>query len=286
MASDSTLHEQIGSADSAAKLSGSTWLATKPIASMKFGAVVRDVGLNLFLKSREYNSPLWTIGTELYGSFLVFFVVFVVRRLTWRWLVYAGLLAWLRSDDRLPFLLGVILADLHRSTDWFRGWSAKAWVLFPAFAFALLLGSFPLGLDPVHQRQWIPGGSLLVRGGAWNLLLGALVLVAIPMGSPAVDRLLGNWVGRYLGRISYALYATHEIVILTLCSALYVRWRPGLGAVWAGLAAAAVGFPVMILLAEIVTRAVDQPSLKIADWVATRFLGSLRDRTHSPKASI
>lgn len=270
----------------AARLSGSEWLATKPSGAMELGAIVRGVGLNLFIKSREYNSPLWTIGTELYGSFLVFFLLLVLRKLSWRWIAYAAVLVWLRSDDRLPFVAGLILADLHRSTRWFREWCSRLWILIPSILLVVILGAFPLGLDEIHRKAWIPGGAALARAGIWNHLAGAVLLVAIVLGSPFVDRVLSGGLGRYLGRISYALYATHEVVILTLCSALYLRWYPALGGSIAGCMAALAGVPLLLLLAELGTRAVDQPSLRLADWVAGRFLHSWQNGDQPSKASI
>lgn len=270
----------------AAKLSGSEWLATKPFGAMDLGAIVRGVGLNLFIKAREYNSPLWTIGTELYGSFLVFFLLLVLRKLSWRWIAYAAVLAWLRSDDRLPFVAGLILADLHRSTTWFREWCSRLWILVPSILLVGILGAFPLGLDEIHRKAWIPGGAALARVGIGNHLAGAILLVAIVLGNPLVDRLLGGGLGRYLGRISYALYATHEVVILTACSALYLRWHPSMGGGTAGCMAALAGIPLFLLLAELGTRAVDRPSLRLADWVAGRFLRSWQNGDQPSKASI
>jgi len=274
------------SSSPAAKLSGSEWLAIKPAGTMELGAIIRGVGLNLFLRSRDYNSPLWTIGTELYGSFLVFFLLLVLRKLSWRWIAYAAVLAWLRSDDRLPFVAGLILADLHRSTSWFRGWCSRVWVLVPSVFIVGVLGSFPLGLDALHQKAWVPGGAAMARVGDWNHLAGAVLAVAVVLGSPSADRILGGFLGRYLGRISYALYATHEVVILTVCSALYARWHPGFGAGTAGLLAALAGVPLLLVLAELGTRAVDRPSLLLADWVAAKFLRAWRSDDQSSKASI
>ncbi len=270
----------------AAKLSGSEWLATKPFGSMELGAIARGIGLNLFIKSREYNSPLWTIGTELYGSFLVFFLLLVLRKLSWRWIAYAAVVAWLRSDERLPFVAGLILADLHRSTSWFREWCSRLWILVPSVLVVGILGAFPLGLDDAHRNAWIPGGVALARFGSWNHFAGAILLVAIVLGNPLVDRILSCGPGRYLGRISYALYATHEVVILTFCSALYLRWHPSVGGGIAGCLAALGGVPLLLLLAELGTRAVDRPSLRLADWVAGRFLRSWQHADQPSKASI
>lgn len=197
-----------------------------------------------------------------------------------------AVLAWLRSDDRLPFVAGLILADLHRSTPWFREWCSRVWILIPSILLVGILGAFPLGLDDLHRKAWIPGGAALARAGLWNHLAGAVLLVAIVLGSPLVNGFLSSGLGRYLGRISYALYATHEVVILTLCSALYLRWHPALGGSVAGCLAALAGVPLLLLLAELGTRAVDRPSLRLADWVARTFLRSWQGVDQPSKASI
>ena len=158
-------------------------------------------------------------------------------------------------------------------------------LLLPALLLIGILGAYPLGLDEAHRKAWIPGGAGFVRAGIWNHLAGAVVLVAVVLGNPSVDRILSGGVGRYLGRISYALYATHEVVILTVCSGLYLRWHPSLGGSTAGLLAALAGIPILLLLAELGTRAVDRPSLRLADWVAGMFLRSWQDAGQPSRAS-
>lgn len=106
---------------------------------------------------------------------------------------------------------------------------------------------------------------------------------------------------QYLGRISYALYLVHGPILWTLGDRIYtaVGWHGAeqlknlagwvdraplpkagpLGLEVAFLLPQVVLLPVTIWVAEIVTRLVDEPSVRFAQWLYRRTLPGVPDRT-------
>ncbi|KAI0130034.1 acyltransferase [Xylariales sp. AK1849] len=171
----------------------------------------------------------------------------------------------------------------------------------------LLVVSFYLGGVPSHdldvgllrkQRGWYYLSLLKPQAFfdyKWFYLLWAAVLLVAAV--PRIKWLKAFFETRfcqYLGRISYALYLVHGPVIWTLGDRLYtaVGWHEAAQRIhlnhWANklelpktgplglevsfLAPHIVLLPVTIWLAEIVTRAVDEPSVRFSQWLYSRML--------------
>lgn len=262
----------------AAEVTGSaTWLALQGGWPASPLTVAKVVGFNLFSQGQQFNSALWTIGLELVGSYFVYLVLFVSRRSTWRWGIYAALALCLRGELLLAFLVGLVLADAYTHFPGFRQWSRRPWILWPALALALVMGSYPEGLVRMQQS---PGGwyrlwpHLGVGEDGW-LFAGASLLIATCVGNPAVLTALDCRPGRFLGRISFALYATHIPVLCSLGAWVLLRLhREGMSYAVAAGSAAAVSILASVLLALVVTRWVDLPSVQFAGWVGRRFKAS------------
>lgn len=263
----------------AAEVTGSaTWLALQGGWSASPVTVAKIVGFNLFSHGQQFNSALWTIGLELVGSYFVYLVLFVARRSAWRWGIYAALALCLRGELLLAFLAGLVLADAYIHFPGFRRWSQPAWILWPALALALILGSYPEGIVQMGQK---PGGwyrlwpHLELGKDGW-LFLGASLLIATCVGNPATLGALDCRAGRFLGRISFALYATHIPVLCSLGAWVLLRLhREGVSYAVAAGSAAAVSVVASVLLALVATRWVDLPSVQFAGWVGKRFAATL-----------
>lgn len=267
----------------ATEVSGSaTWLARQGGWPASPLTVAKIVGFNLFTQGQQFNSALWTIGLELVGSYFVYLVLFVSRRSSWRWGIYAVSALSLRGELLLAFLAGLMLADAYTHLPGFRQWSRRPWILWPALALALVMGSYPEGLVLLEQK---PGGwyglwpRLSLGGDGW-LFLGASLLIATCVGNPAALAALDCRPGRFLGRISFSLYATHIPVLCSLGAWVLLRLHgSGMSYAVAAGSAAVVSLVASVLLALLVTRWVDLPSVQFAGWVGRKFKASLQPPT-------
>jgi peptidoglycan/LPS O-acetylase OafA/YrhL len=109
------------------------------------------------------------------------------------------------------------------------------------------------------------------------LFLGAGLLIATCVGNPAALGALDGRAGRFLGRISFALYATHIPVLCSLGAWVLLRLnREGMSYAVAAGSAAMVSMVASVLLALVVTRWVDLPSVRFAGRVGRKFKASLK----------
>jgi peptidoglycan/LPS O-acetylase OafA/YrhL len=157
-------------------------------------------------------------------------------------------------------------------------------VAWPALALAVFLGSYPEGAKVFGQTPagWYRALPYLELGKDGWLFAGAVLLIATCVGSPAVLRALDSRPGRLLGRISFALYATHIPVLCSLGAWVLLRLnREGMSYAVAAGSAAAVSVVASVLLALVVTRWVDLPSVQFAGWVGRKFKASLRSPAES-----
>lgn len=263
----------------ASNYSGSNWLAQLWQLQPNLWAAFYHGTIGVFLQGRSnYNTVLWTMKTELVGSFLVFGVLLLVGRLRYRWLAYGLLAVLLVKTYYICFVAGVALADLHQH---YRGqlaqWLRRGWWM-PLLALSLYLGSSPVGTQRGTPFEALTG--LMPHGmyvSTITHIVGAIGLVAAIACAPPVQRLLTRRPILYLGEISFSLYLTHLLVLGSLGSWLFVQLVPAIGYLPAfGL----MIIPVAVFIwgvAHVFNRLVDQPTIRLSNRIP-RWLGLQKDR--------
>ncbi|KAL2022520.1 hypothetical protein VTK56DRAFT_5127 [Thermocarpiscus australiensis] len=202
------------------------------------------------------------------------------------------------------FTAGMLLSDLEQlaAKDELPAFFAqfrpyKTLIFYHLLAFAMYLGGCPAHRPDVEELRRNPGWYWLsylkpraVSDAKWFYLFWAAVfLVASIPHVPRLRRFFETRFCQYLGRISFALYLVHGPVLCTLGDRLYaaVGWPreariqnlPGwynifrlpksgpMGLEMAFLVPHLVLLPVTLYLAEVVTRAFDEPSVRFPQWL-------------------
>ena len=199
--------------NAAARLTGSDWLAAfaNPGLSMdlvpSFSHAARN-SLLVFLWPgySEYNSNLWTMVYEFYGSVLVFALVaacsLLLRQRLPGAIAFHLLLALfcvaLHQMYFLPFVIGSLIAFLH----------CKRPRLFqpPSWAIVMMMTTMIEG----YSIDYGPA-----------LILASTAAMTLLLCVPSLEWRLGGPVGLFLGRLSFPLYLVHVLVILSITSAAY-----------------------------------------------------------------
>ncbi|MBU6153344.1 MAG: acyltransferase family protein [Bdellovibrionales bacterium] len=201
-----------------------------------------------FKSSTSYNPSLWTIGYELISSYLLFFAIAILRNGTKSLIGFALIaLACGTWKGILPFFLGAALTRLPLHTP-------PRWLLplltLPAFALSDLSGK----------------SADYVRG------ICAAVLMYVLLNSPRVRAYLAQGVPDFLGKISYALYAIHFLILVSFTS-----W---LGCIWSSHetnSGIAINFlmttALLISVSYFLYRWVDHPGIQFSKWFAKKALG-------------
>ena len=158
----------------------------------------------------SYNAVLWTMPLEMFGSLLVFTILYIFGLATIRLIIYIVTLAVLVVDNShlVTFILGMMLADAYRFA-WLqriRHAGSGLWigVGFAITGFLLATGS----------------AGLITAPYAMSLVAACFVLAVV--SSRHLAGLFESPVSRFLGRISFPLYLIHLVFLCSASSWVYL----------------------------------------------------------------
>lgn len=200
---------------------GSYFVHTPDIVSAIYtGAIGIFASPNLW----QYNPPSWTMYYEFIGSMITFLLAFVTRNFQYRWLIYIAVVFGLWDQWFLPFVLGVILADVSCLVGLspYKALRTPSWILF---VLALLVGAMPLARDVLPPYyEWL--NHLGVNGyniaRMFKMLAGAGVILSLLMNRRLQKAF--EWKPLlFLGRISFSLYLLHMLILFSVGSYLFLH---------------------------------------------------------------
>lgn len=213
----------------AAKVSGSPWLASfagaglTPQFQPNFMSAVSQGLTTFFTGSSYFNSNLWTMKPEFFGSMVVYMLAsFIATVLGYRYRVYAAIIllasALYINQHIFPFVAGVFLSS----------YLAKKKVAIPTFASLLMIGAglYLLGyMIPEKSYLWVsllPALPTRLHAVCMHTL-GALAIIFATMANRKVfERMSGSFF-RTLGQLSFPLYLVHVLIICSLSSWVYLE---------------------------------------------------------------
>lgn len=206
----------------------------------------------LVLGTGILNTPLWSLSWEIVFSLLLPVYLFLAMRLRKNWMVWlAGTLAIIAlasvlNEDKLVYLpmfgVGVLMA-VHK--DQLQRWAAK----MGPMSWACLIAACVLALT----SKWIiPGVPAL---DALAVVGGALALFTFLHFAPTV-RFGERASMRWLGKISFSLYLTHEPIVVSVAL---------LTGTTSPLMVVAISLPLSLLVAAGFFRLVEKPSHNFAN---------------------
>jgi peptidoglycan/LPS O-acetylase OafA/YrhL len=227
-------------------------------------AAVREGAVGTFVKGSAYfNSNLWTMFYEFYGSFLAFAaagVMLTLRALpAAAFLMAATLLLMFVSPYVACFLAGVGLAALYTGPAWgaFAGWLEQQGRVF--WTMVLGVTVLLLGYHEAQSPQVRPAGIYQVLAPLselaplqFRVLLhtaGSMIILSAVLALPAARRRLGGPVGAMLGRLSFPTYLLQTPVICLVGPVVYLVLAPAAGMTGALVAAAVASGAATIVLA-------------------------------------
>ncbi|OAP54913.1 hypothetical protein AYL99_10613 [Fonsecaea erecta] len=265
-----------------------------------------------------YDAHVWTIPVELKSSMAIFMLMVGTSMLTSRWrLFFHGAIALFCATQEYRsiclFVGGMIIAELdlvrkhsgrpargpiigndqslspsplpNKNLEWLRQPDvvSAAWGL--CFVVGLYILSIPL-VEPVTTPSYAFLARLLptyiVEKNRLIRLFGAVVTTWACINSDIVSPIFNNEVAQYLGRISFALYLTHGMLIRSLGYVVIGRLRSLTGAyvredtslaqfmfIW--LFGYVLMLPFFLCVADLFWRTIDVPSVKLARDIERRL---------------
>lgn len=223
----------------------------------------------VYFGDNRYNGPLWTIQIELWGSLLLFaFIALFAQSRHYVALcavVSVFLISWLGEWGIYYSLFFAGSAVCHLKL------RVSPWLLIPA----LYLGTV---------SEWTPDFVALVEAAGLPTSLAivrvaphaiaAVLLISVLLSNNQLQRAFSTRSARYLGRVSYALYAVHIPVLYTLGNQTFI-WVAGMAPLWAAaIANLSVTIGISMLLAHLLSRFVDEPAQSLAKLVGRWLVAS------------
>lgn len=248
------------------------WLSTLNEWQKPVHELVRQAWYRPITEASALVPPLYTLGVEIQGSFLVFALLFLMRHVQRpHWILGFTLLVF-HAQSLAGFVAGLMLAEAFQNSARFRHWASPVWIAIPTLLLGLWLGSQQLEGSGNLEHSF--GNSFLrpIHFGfyGWQMI-GAILVLAVILGNHTLLRLLDFPLGRWLGSISYGLYAIHFTVLSSLGCWIVLRtpnghrdWTTLLTATAiSGLASIAAGWALRGLI--------DRPSQRLASWAGRCF---------------
>jgi peptidoglycan/LPS O-acetylase OafA/YrhL len=196
----------------AAQLTGSDWLAA--FANGRFPEnfapsfldAAKDSLLVFFFKGHyHYNSNLWTMFYEFYGSIIVFALVAIAifRFRSGRYSViilhmFLALICIINYILFLPFVIGSLISFIQ----------CRQSVMFKLSPWAVIM----LVVTMIVGYSFDSWYALILASTAAMILL---------LGVSSLEQKLSGPIGLFLGRLSFPLYLVHVLVILSVTSTAY-----------------------------------------------------------------
>lgn len=227
----------------ASEITGSTWLqdGANAVFPANFhasfpAATLQGAWLTFVSGDDYYDTSLWTMRYEFYGSMLVFtlapFIVFILRkRMVWLFIILSIVLFRYASPFMIPFLCGMGLS-YYRITF---ARSSNGYIN----ALLLILGVYLLGFYYPERQYFVFSEFLPLGRGAHDDMIrlvvhtvGSMCVILAVMESKVAETLLDNAVGGWLGRLSFPVYLVHVPIILSVSSAVYLGLFPSGAAIW------------------------------------------------------
>ncbi|XZF15247.1 acyltransferase family protein [Chitinophagaceae bacterium MMS25-I14] len=237
----------------------------------------------MFNGDASFNTVLWTISTEFYGSLFVFaFLLFTNYTPKFRLLMMFFMMYYFYvtgSTSYMAFVLGMTLCYTEK---WLE---RKKIPVYYIISIALLSAALLLGSNlPILAS----GGSLLYtfKTSVWNYMpwlftIGAYLLILSFMMFPILQKLISIRPIRFMGYISFSLYLLHPLVLGSFSSWLFLKNYRGPSSYNSTVLTVFIStIAVLIPLSWLVTKYVDQLGIRTAKRVYGLF------RKVSPPAGV
>ena len=254
-----------------------------------------------FVTHPKYDSVVWTIPLEYYGSFLCYFLLIIFARIRshgLRMALTAVVALYSMSQGSWNFFCfsgGMLMADfnLSQEADDARVPSRRAGAVWTVvFALAFYAAGLPTMIYPESKAKPMPGFEMLRsttplslnmedHSRFWWSFSGIAILLSISQ-LPRLKRIFESTFCQYLGKISFSLYLVHEFsnILFGLPMKDILVRMAGLsnedktsGLYWVICLIWFVLFtlPVFAIAAQ-VEKWVDVPSVKFARWLEEQCL--------------
>jgi peptidoglycan/LPS O-acetylase OafA/YrhL len=242
----------------AARIIGAGWMATHgnaPLAGhhLTWWGALKDGLVSVFTTGDvRFDSPLWTMRIELFGSFAIFLsapILFAIGR-WWLRLALIGAAMFL-AGGHYPvtylsdFLVGTILAMLFAENRMpsFSDWQATVIGLIAIYLFSFTYEQ-KLLIDAPIKSIMPPGDT---SHYIWDA--GAVLMILVLLGNETLRNFFSKSWAIWLGLLSFPIYLLHGPIMLSVGAASFLGGLQRFGEAGSAIAAAIISIGLTLLCA-------------------------------------
>jgi len=258
----------------AAELTGSKpWFNNYWAGDFDFCRFLINLTTSAFNKGKIYNPPLWTIKIELYGSLLVYLFLWLFGKSKYRMAVAIFLIILSRYSLYQGFWIGLLIADIIKKQS-----ADNPFKLPEVYKYLLLMLFVYLSSYPNYVSHKFLDSTIYSFlpddkdfGGGYSML-AALAVFLLAVTNNQFKKCLNLPFLRFLGGISYGLYAIHFLIIGSFSSWLFLTLSEFFNFNVSFILVLLTGLPLIIFAAYLSTKWIDNPSIRIADYIGGKVV--------------
>ncbi len=249
-----------------------TFCASKP----SFDYLIKSIFIEVFFReSTFYNTAFWSMSIELLGSFLLFAAI-ILNKYTKNNLLLNVLLLFVVSQfNKYPyyccFIGGLIISQLEIKKQVVENINLPI-LSFGACILGIYFGSFPISTNYSGYLYSNVHAFLMWESPVSYHVLGSILLLAGLVFNKKMHHYLENSYLLFLGRISFAVYLLHSLILTSWASFIFLKCFPLMGYDYSFLVSFFTSFIILILLSILMTRFIDDPSILLSEKIAKLLL--------------
>ena len=234
--------------------------------------------IGVYKGQNSYNGVLWTINIEMFGSI----IVYVMIRLFWDYKNFIPIV--------IATLVLMFVVVYNGNTYYFALFIAGMMLCrrSPPLHWIFIIPAIYLG----SVDQWAKDALYLCNLVGIQIdsfektipfhAVGAVMLLMCVLSNEKLKEFLSLMPFRFLGRISYSLYAVHIITIFSMGNFIFIKLAGTFSHITSGILSLLAVIMISFVIAYIFTRVIDEPAQKYAGRIA-RFI--LNGRTSAKVAA-
>ena len=224
----------------------------------------------MFEGDNTYNTSLWTLSQELYGSMFVFAFLALTHHTRNKVIAFCSvfaLLFTLNSEYYTAFLLGILL-------NYCNGARNKYWYFILSsllFMGGLVLGSYPSN-NQVNGTVFEHFPSFITDNSRWVHIAGGFFVVLSLVLSKRLQWFFSLRLLRFLGYISFSIYLIHPLIIGSFSCFLLVQLAPHCSYNTSMVLVTVATFAAAFALSYLMAKYVDAAGTRLARRLYEKFM--------------
>jgi peptidoglycan/LPS O-acetylase OafA/YrhL len=179
----------------------------------------------MFLGNNYYVNTLWSISYELYGSFLVFGLLFFTHNLKNKLAVFMLLILVVIFADfsvyYIAFILGIIINYMPLVEYKFK-LRNNYFIIIVLLILGLLLGGFPSTYNVAGTFYSICSNKFIVSNYKLIHIIGGVFFILSVYLSDFFQKIFSKQIFIFLGKISFSFYLLHPIILTSFSSYIFL----------------------------------------------------------------